>query len=123
MKKTVSLWKYSGIILLATGILHTIVAVLFERESLWAILREGLFDTVGDDLTRGRAFWFLFCGITFIFLGQVLHHYIKKEQKPAPLFLGYYMLVLSVVGCIIIPASGFLLILPQALIIILAKRK
>jgi hypothetical protein len=123
MMKTVKLWKYSGIFLLATGILHSIVAVLLGIEDLWAILREGLLDAVGEDASRGLAFWFLICGIALIFLGQVLHYYIKKEQKPAPLFLGYYLLALSVAGCIIVPVSGFWLFIPQAVIIIFAKRE
>jgi hypothetical protein len=108
---------------LATGILHSIVAVLLGIEDLWAILRDGLFDAVGEDVSREFAFWFLICGIMLIFMGQVLHYYIKKEQKPAPLFLGYDLLVLSVIGCIIVPVSGFWLFIPQALIIIFAKRK
>jgi hypothetical protein len=122
-KKTANLWKYSGIFLLATGILHSISAVLLFGEGLQAIICGGLLDAVGDDDARGLAFWFLICGITLIFLGQVLHYYIKREQKPAPLFLGYYMLALTVVGCIVVPVSGFWLFLPQALIIIFAKRK
>jgi hypothetical protein len=121
--KTVKLWKYSGIFLLATGILHTIVAVLVGKEALWAILREGLPDTAGEDVPRELAFWFLICGIMLVFLGQVLHYYIKKEKRPAPLFLGYYLLVFSIIGCVIVPVSGFWLFIPQALIIIFAKRK
>ncbi len=57
------------------------------------------------------------------FGGQTLQYYIKKEQKPAPLFLGYCILVFVVVGCIIEPISVFWLFLPQALVIIAANRK
>lgn len=57
------------------------------------------------------------------FWGQTLQYYIKKEQKPAPLFLGYCILVFAVVGCIIEPISVFWLFLPQALVIIAANRK
>jgi hypothetical protein len=123
MMRTVKLWKYSGIFLLATGVLHSIVAVLLGIEDLLAIFRDGLLDAVGEDVSREFAFWFLICGIVIIFLGQVLHYYIKKEQKPAPLFLGYYLLALSVIGCIIVPVSGFWLFIPQAVIIIFAKRR
>jgi hypothetical protein len=61
-------------------------------------------------------------GAFIILFGHVLHHYIKKEQEPAPRFIGYYFLGMSAVGCVIIPASGFWLFIPQALIIIFAKR-
>lgn len=39
------------------------------------------------------------------------------------LFLGYALLLVSVAGCILLPLSGFWLFIPQALIMILAKRK
>jgi hypothetical protein len=122
MKEKVKLWKYSGILLVATGILHSIVAILFGKDDLWAIFQDGLLDAVGEDVPREFAFWFLICGIFVVFLGQILHYYIKKEQRPAPLFLGYNILVLSVIGCVIVPVSGFWLFIPQALIIIFAKR-
>jgi uncharacterized membrane protein len=123
MKKKVKLWKYSGIFLLATGILHSIVGIVMCKDDLWAIIKGGLFNTVKeDDFSRQIAFWFLVCGVIIIILGHVLHYYIKKTQKPAPILLGYYLLGLSVIGCIIIPASGFWLFIPQALIILFAKQ-
>ena len=121
-KQTVKWWKYSGIFLIATGILHSVVGIIVMGNDLWAILKDGLVNAVGDDVDRNLAFWFLICGIFIIFFGQVLHHYIKKEQKPAPLFVGYWFLGLSVIGCIIAPATGFWLFIPQALIILFVKR-
>jgi hypothetical protein len=122
-KRIVDLWKYSGIFLLATGILHTLTAVVLGKDALWLIIKDGLFDAVGTDIERSDAFWFLICGIFLIFFGQILHYYIKREQKPAPLSLGYCLLALSVIGGVIVPVSGFWLFIPQAIIIILAKRK
>ena len=120
-KQTVKWWKYSGIFLIATGILHSVAGIIFMGNDLWAILKDGLLNAVGEDINRSLAFWFFFGGVIIIFLGQVLHHYIKKEQKPAPKFVGYWFLGLSVIGCMIAPASGFWLFIPQALIILFAK--
>ena len=116
------IWKYSGIFLIATGILHTIVAIALGKEVYSEIIRDGLINVTSQDYTRSFAFWFLVCGIFIILLGQVLHYYIKKEQKPAPLFFGYSMLILTIFGCIVEPISGFWLFLPQALIIIIANK-
>ena len=118
------LWKYSGIFLVATGILHTIVAIVLGKDTFLEIIRDGVFNvtSMSQDYTRMFAVWFFICGIFIIFLGQVLHHYVKKEQKPAPLFFGYSMLVFAIFGCIVEPGSGFWLFLPQALIIIFAKQ-
>ena len=121
-KRPIELWRYSGILLIATGVIHTVVGIALGGEYLWEILNDGLFDALGDDAHRNFAFWFLAMGIILIILGHVLHHYISREQKPVPRFIGYYFLGLSVVGCIIVPVSGFWLFIPQALIIIFAKR-
>jgi uncharacterized membrane protein YecN with MAPEG domain len=117
------IWKYSGIFLIATGIIHTIVAIALGKDIYLEIIRDGVINVTSQDFTRSFAFWFFICGIFIILLGQVLHYYIKREQKPAPLFFGYSMLVLTIFGCIIEPISGFWLFLPQALIIIVANKK
>ena len=117
------LWKYSGIFLVATGILHTVFGIAAGINELSGMVKDGFFNAAAsDDLSRGLIFWFLICGICFIILGHVLHYYIKKEQQPAPKLLGYWLLGLGVIGCAMIPASGFWLFLPQALIIIFAKQ-
>jgi hypothetical protein len=123
-KRTVKFWKCSGIFLVATGILHSVAGIVMGKDYLWSIVKEGVFNRVkGGDDSRGLAFWFLLCGVILIVLGHVLHYYIKKLQQPAPKFLGYWLLGLSAIGCIIMPVSGFWLFIPQALIILFAKRR
>lgn len=117
------LWKYSGIFLVTTGLIHTIYALLLGKEDFADMIKGGLINSTGDNYSRAFALWFLVCGIILILWGQTLQYYIKKEQKPAPLVLGYCILAFAVVGCIIEPISGFWLFLPQALVIIAANRK
>ena len=121
--KSLKLWKYSGIFLIATGLLHTIVAIAIGWKAFVGIIQNGLLiNLTSRDCTHELALWFLICGVFIILLGQVLHFYIKKEQKPAPLCFGYGLLVFTIFGCIVEPGSGFWLFIPQALIIIFAKR-
>lgn len=117
------IWKYSGTFLSATGIIHTLYALISRWEPYKAIICDGFINSVGENVERDSALWFMVCGIFLIIFGQTLQYYIKKEQKPAPLFFGYSLLILSVLGCIAVPVSGFWLFIPQALIVILAKRK
>ena len=116
--QSLRLWKYNGVFLIATGMLHSVIGIALGKDFLWAILKDGLWNTVDKDIYRELAFWFLICGVFIIILGHVLHYYIKNEQKPAPLFVGYYLLGLSVIGCIAMPVSGFWLFIPQAGIIL-----
>jgi hypothetical protein len=99
------------------------VAIALGKDAFLGIIRDGLYGLTSIDYVRSFAVWFFICGIFVILLGQVLHYYIKKEQKPAPLSFGYSLLIFAVSGCIIEPGSGFWLFLPQALIIILANKK
>lgn len=117
------LWKYSGILFTATGIIHTLTAIAMGWNVYREIFSDGFINSIGEDYERSFTLWFLVCGILLIFIGQTLHYYIKKEQKPAPLALGYATLIFSVIGCLMEPISGFWLFIPQALIIIFARRE
>ena len=122
--KKMKIWKYSGIFLIATGILHTIVAIAFGWKAFVEIIQNGLLINLTlRDCSHELALWFFILGIFIILFGQVLHFYIKKEQKPAPLSFGYSLLVFTIFGCVVEPGSGFWLFLPQALIIIFANKK
>ncbi|MDR2870543.1 MAG: DUF6463 family protein [Deferribacteraceae bacterium] len=117
------IWKYSGLFLIITGIIHTAVGLMFGWSAHVEIIRAGLFNTIAQSIEHSYAFWFLICGFIIISFGQILHHYIKRDQRPAPLFFGYSMLIFAILGAIVIPVSGFWLFIPQALIIIIANKK
>jgi uncharacterized membrane protein YoaK (UPF0700 family) len=99
------------------------VAIVLGKDAFLKIINEGLYNLTAIDYERSFAIWFFICGIFVILLGQVLHYFIKKEQKPAPLFFGYSLLIFTIFGCIVEPGSGFWLFLPQALIIIFANKR
>ena len=117
-----ALWKYSGILLIATAILHILIAILVGKDIFMEMFRAGVINSVGDNMTRSTAFWFIVLGFPCFFLGHSLHYYNKMTQKPAPLFLGYYLLFFGIIGVLFMPTSGFWLFIPQGLIIIIAQR-
>lgn len=123
MIRKIQFWKYSGTFLVITGVIHTLYALVLGKDAFAEIINDGVINVTGEILSRAFALWFLVCGIILILWGQTLQFYIKKEQKPAPMFLGYCILAFAVVGCIVEPISGFWLFLPQALVIIAANRK
>ena len=116
-------WKYSGTYLTLTGSLHSLIAIWLGWRTFQEMLQSGLINSIGNDLQKSFMLWFLICGILLIFFGQTLQHYLNKEQKPAPLSLGYALLMFAIAGCVIRPLSGFWLFIPQALIILFAERK
>lgn len=82
------------------------------------IIMDGFTASIGNDAWKGHTLLgFLWAGYCSFF-GGTLQYYIRKEQKPVPLFLGYSLLLVSVVGYILLPLSSFWLLIPQALIMI-----
>lgn len=116
------LWKYSGTLLTLTGIIHTLYALFIGRDAFIEMWQAGLVNVAGKACGSAFALWFLICGVILIFWGQTLQYYITREQKPAPVTLGYFLLLFTAAGCVIEPVSGFWLFLPQAFIIIAANR-
>ncbi|GHT58247.1 hypothetical protein AGMMS50239_02450 [Bacteroidia bacterium] len=76
-----------GDIDMCTADLELLVRI-WENGIFAEIVRNGVFNSIGTDSKLGMAFWFFVCGIALWILGQVLHYYIKREQQPAPKFLG-----------------------------------
>lgn len=115
--------KYSGNLLTATGILHTLVMLFIYGSTYVAIFRDGLWNTIGEDPLRNAAVWALMIGILLILWGETLQRYQNKTSLPAPVFIAYGMLAFALIGCIVMPFSGFWLFIPQALIIIIANKR
>ena len=51
------LWKYSGTLLTATGVIHTIYALFLGKEAFTEMLNNGLIDSIGENHNLGFAFW------------------------------------------------------------------
>ena len=122
MKKIRTWWKFSGIFLIVTAILHTLVAMALGIKAFLEWYRRGAFNSIFADIANSLEFWFFILGIPLLFFGFTLHYYIKKTQKSPPLFLGYCFLFFGIIGAILAPGSGLFLFILQGLIIVIAQR-
>ncbi len=113
------LWKYSGIFLALTGALHNFLGTILGWEALLRIAAGGYFSSV--EFFNG-VFWFLIVGFALILLGHLSHWIIQSTNAPLPSFVGWYLLIVSVIGIFLMPVSGFWLLAPQGLIILSGKR-
>jgi hypothetical protein len=94
------------------GILHTFLGSARFHGILDQMLKEGLFNTVRRQPDRFGAFWFLFAGLAVILFG-VLIDWIEKKRLAFPAFLKWGFLVITALGCLIVPKSGFwLMVVP-----------
>lgn len=121
----------SGLLLIATGMLHQAVGVLgglgigeeLGGRNLFAeVARGGVIDSIGSDFARMAWFWFLITGFTLLMLGGLARH-LERRGESLPASFGWQLGVLGIAGAAFIPASGFWLLIPQAAWIVLRGRR
>ncbi len=102
--------KISGRFLIATGILHNIIGVWMGFAILKQIALGGFVNAIDPHFDRMAIFWFLFSGFAMMMWGQLLF-----AMTSIPRGFAWSLLVLCIVGAVMMPVSGFWLVIPQAL--------
>ncbi len=119
-------YRWTGPLLMGTAVLHNVVGIFFLREPLLAIMRDGIVNAISPNqmqpnFDREAAFWFLLVGVLLFILGQ-LAQWVQQKTDALPDALGWWLLGLALVGVVMMPVSGFWLILPQAAYILYVNR-
>ena len=115
MKRWIGRW------LIAVSAIHTLFAIIVFNDVLRNIVLDGMFDTVGDDPLKGAVVWFLLFGFVLFICGIAIDEIEKKSTSAIPLSIGWSIVALSALGVILMPASGFWLMFPPAVAILINK--
>lgn len=108
-----------GLLLMLTGLLHTVVGLIIYMNQLQPIVTDGLWNSVVEgQWERATVFWFLMFGFMLIFIGYTADWLMKKKGIAPPAGFGWILLTVCLLGVIVMPASGFWLGLPQAWILL-----
>jgi hypothetical protein len=127
-----------GMLVIACGVIHTIVGLVLGWRDVVAFARDGMFNSVYHvrwaDLTGGldgfvdgfahlggsgpRTFWFLWTGLAWVLVGAVCHWIEHSLQHRLPRFIGVALLVYSVVGFVLVPVSGFVFVVATSLVLL-----
>jgi hypothetical protein len=104
--------KWVGKSLIGIGILHTIFGFVFFWGILAELAGEMFLNTIDRQLDRHAAFWFLFAGFVLMIVGGFID-WAERRDLRLPAFLKWSFLAITAMGCVIMPKSGFwLLIVP-----------
>ncbi len=114
--------RHVGELLMATGVLHTLVGLRAFRAPLAAIGRDGVVGAVAGDRDRQVAVWFLLCGLSLIQLGG-LARWTRRRTGTLPASQGWALLGLGGLGALLMPRSGFWLLLPTATLTLVGARR
>lgn len=109
--------RWIGPLMMATAALHTIVGFIFALGPLMKIVNAGLFNSVDPYFDRMSAFWYMAFGVLLFFIGG-LESWGIRETGTLPASFGWGLLIFGIVGIILMPVSGFWLVLPQAYMIL-----
>ena len=111
-------WKITGWYVFILGIIHVLSGIFMLQEGLREILSIGLFSGAVVSMAASAAFWFEFFGLFFIYFGWQWKEQINRYNQPLSKFSAWGMTVLTLVGFIIVPVSGFILMIPLCIIML-----
>ena len=109
-------------LLLATGIIHTLLGLLAYAAPLADIGRAGVVNAVGTHADRDAAVWFLLSGVLLITLGQ-LARWAQQRTGMLPAFLGWTLLGIAAAVAVLMPASGWPLVAAAGGLLLAAARR
>jgi hypothetical protein len=108
---------HAGRLLIAIAALHFAFGLWFGRGPLREIVRDGLVDAVDPHRDRQLVFWFLIFSVPCVLLGQLLLFMERRALAP-PRSLAFGLLGTAILGALLMPVSGFWLVLvPAALLL------
>ena len=111
-------WEISGWYLCAVGVIHSLVGVMMFKDELLDMVRAGIVNSIKDQMDLHAAFWFMLTGFLFIYIGWLWQKQIDRDKGPLSKFTASGMTLMTVAGVIIMPISGFWLLLPLCVIML-----
>ncbi|MCV2360766.1 DUF6463 family protein [Paucibacter sp. TC2R-5] len=98
--------------LMAVAALHTLFALFVFQRPLVNIMQRGFFNTVGQDPLTAATVWFVLFGALLALLALAITPLERRGDARSLRRLGWGVLVLSLLGLVLMPSSGFWLALP-----------
>ena len=115
MKSWISKW----IMFVAVG--HTAVSIIFFGEIYSQLIQRGLFNSVTSEQS-GLAVWFFLFGFILFVFGMLCAVIEKNVHLQIPKSIGVALLILTVLGVVLMPVSGFWLMFPAVFAILIKKQ-
>jgi hypothetical protein len=104
--------RFVARLLMVTGIGHALVGVALFGDPLAEMAREGFVNTIRyGQFDRAAAFWFLLFSPICVLLGRMVAHATDRGDRWLLTVVAWNVLAMGVVGAVIMPLSGFWILL------------
>lgn len=107
--------RWIGQSVIGLSVAHILYAGIVYSDAWRDIVRRGIFDAGESSADAGFAVWFAFCGLSWWVLGWSWLASSASRPDRARRIVAISMLLTVLAGILLIPASGFWLMLPLAL--------
>ncbi len=107
------IWIGRWLVVVAMG--HTLFGIAMFGKVFARMLERGFVSSVGADPGANIALWFLMFGAMLALLGIAITALERSADFGAARSLGIGTLMLTVVGVVLVPMSGFWLCFPPAI--------
>ncbi|NQY89579.1 MAG: molecular chaperone GroEL [Colwellia sp.] len=113
-------WQGNWIIAIAA--LHTLFAVIMFSTDYISLYDNGIINSLSTDRSAAAVWFFLFGQVLFI-VGLLINYFDKYNNHLIPLSVSLNLLLLTFVGITIMPASGFWLMFPPVISLLVKQKK
>ncbi len=110
--------RHIGTLFIATGLIHVISGIVSYYQPVVDMLQSGLFNSIQQQDDRELAFWYFMLGLFIMIVGHMMNWLVRKHGLQLPASVGWYLAMFSLAGIIIMPDSGFWVVILLAWIII-----
>lgn len=106
--------RWIGRSVVGIGLVHTAFGFVVGGGLVAEIVDAGFFGTVNGQPHREAIFWFIFFGLLLLAFGFLLD-WIESKGVSMPKSIGFGLLAMTVLAVMLMPASGWWLLLAPAL--------
>jgi hypothetical protein len=107
---------------MAVAVIHCAFGVFVFRQHLLHIAQTGWLGGVEGDAMLSAVTWFMLFSPPLMVAGLAVHA-MERQGAALPRALAWWLLGTAAIGVALMPASGFYLVLPPAIAILLRARR
>lgn len=110
--------RWMGRWLMGVACIHLGVAIVAYHKTIRLVWERGVFNTVVADPIIGAVVWSLLFGCV-AFAGGMAVDALERGGVVVPASLGWFLFTLALIGILLVPLSGFWLLFPVAITIVM----
>ena len=104
-----------GYWIIFVALLHTIASFIFFMPAYQEIWQRGVVNAIGKNLMPALGIWFLLFGVVLALLGLCVTSLEKHQAYESARMLAVGLFLMSLLGVILMPDSGFWLLFPATI--------